>query len=1352
MDSAVLNGLFLRSKGEVEALMSDKHNVKRESVEDKQQEWRSAESGSRKMLCAWIYLAVLLLLILPIAANAQTGGEGAISGQITDNTGAAIPGATVTATNDATNVSTIRTSSGAGDYVISPILPGTYTVKVVANGFKTLVQNNIVVDALAVKGFNAVLTIGATDTTITVTEAPPNLDTTNATIGLTVENTAYAELPILTTGQTQRDPTQFGSLSPGAAGGARLPIVGGSGNYLGQLYLDGLPAETVNQQGDNRVVSLTMNVDAVDQFQIVTSTPPAEYSGAGSENFTMKSGGLKYHGSVADFIRNTAFDSWCFTCKWVTVSNAAGVKSYQSKPGDHQNELSVSVGGKAPHTGEKLFFFFSYDKFHSRIPGTPTLYTIPTTLMRTGDFTELRGNVGSGGLTGVAGDPSAGGANSPFLYDPMSTSCTGTVCTRTPFQGNKNGIPTYNVIPSSDISPITQAMQKFLPAPTNPSSLTNNYLGYVPKGWDNYVVDVRIDYDLSSRNRISGVLAKGKQAYLNNFSAPLLPVPYVGGTYATILPQVYDVEDAFVINNNMTNQLKYGFARFSQPQVNASYGIAQYEPSAFGITGLPDGDASLQFPGVSFASAGAFSSVAEQTWTANSTASSIQKVVPNNFALVDNFLWTKGKHALTFGISIQWQQGTLAAPVGYSGILSLPTTQFATANYTASSTSLNSNSGFSYASYLLGAIGGSPTIALQPVSETSGRYRPVAPYFDDSFKVNNKLTLDLGLRWDYLPSFHEVKDRWTFLNPSLTNPLTGTPGLLQFAGNYGGAGVSCGCRTPVQTYWKNFGPRVGLIYSLDEKTVLRAGVGIVFSQGGGTGGRGGYATGTGQTGFNMTAIGNTETTTGGTASPSFWLNTQPYLGASANAAMFGPNFTYPSAPVPGLAAQELNTGFYVDSSSVFHTAAGVAYADPYFSDRAPQMIVYNFGLERTLTKDLTISLNYVGNQSHFILNSTSTGTGTARGYWSNQLNPIYLAALGSVTDTTGKVPILNAPATPANVAKAQTVMPALSIPAFFQTAAQNAKGTLATVAQGLTAFPQYSGVTDTYGSYTGNFSYNSFQLMVQQRLARGLTFNINYTYGKNVGDDGPFRTGFAIPASAVSGGGKNWPMDRIDRSYTTINQPQTINGFAVYQLPFGHGGSLWRRELLEGWKLSGIYTYRSGFPVLVTMGAPCTTTNGSGTDPLQGQCMPDVAASSARIHGSYGTGPSGTTACNLGIAPIGGSCTAVQYFDPTAFKTPTNASTVGTAQYLIGNAPRTHALNLNNPGTQNLDAAVKRTFSLPHEMGFTFEADCTNVWNKVTFTSPSGTWTPGSTTFGTIGSLASSSTPRDWQFAGRFSF
>ncbi len=184
---------------------------------------------------------------------------------------------------------------------------------------------------------------------------------------MTIENEAYSNLPLIMN-NAQRDPTAFGTLAPGAQGGARLPLIGGTGNYLGQLYLDGLPAQTVSQQGDNRLVSQSISVDAVDQMQVITSTPPAEFSGAGAENFTMKSGGLQYHGSVADFIRNTSLDAWQFS-KGAT------------KPVDHQNELAVTLGGHVPGT-KRVFFFFAYDRYHSRTFNNPSAVTIPTARTR----------------------------------------------------------------------------------------------------------------------------------------------------------------------------------------------------------------------------------------------------------------------------------------------------------------------------------------------------------------------------------------------------------------------------------------------------------------------------------------------------------------------------------------------------------------------------------------------------------------------------------------------------------------------------------------------------------------------------------------------------------------------------------------------------------------------------------------------------------------------------------------------------------------------------------------------------------------------------------------------------------
>jgi hypothetical protein len=527
---------------------------------------------------------------------------------------------------------------------------------------------------------------------------------------------------------------------------------------------------------------------------------------------------------------------------------------------------------------------------------------------------------------------------------------------------------------------------------------------------------------------------------------------------------------------------------------------------------------------------------------------------------------------------------------------------------------------------------------------------------------------------------------------------------------------------------------------------------MVFSQAGGVGGRGGAYQGTGQTGFNTTATGPSETTSGAAAGPSFYLNNGSYFTSigRANTSLFGAGYSYPVAPAPSVAAQILNSGNYLNSAGKVVTASAVSFADPYVSSRAPEFNFYNVGIQRAITKDMTVSVNYVGDQSHFLINSTNTGTGTARGYWSNQLNPIYLAGLGGVTGvnaTGAKVPILIAPATPANVQTAKAAMSGINIPTFFQNAAAAAPTTSSlTIAQGLTAFPQYSSVTDTWGSNVGNFSYNSFQITVLQRLSKGLTFNINYTYSKNIGDDGTFRSGFDIPGAAISGGGQNWKQDRIERSWTTVSGPQTVHAFGVYQLPFGKGhignDSMLVRALASGWQVSGIYTYSSGTPVAVIWSGTCS----GATYPGQGQCMPDLnpafLGKSARINGSYGSGPNGTVASNLG---------KVAYVDTNAFLTPQNVSAVsGQAQYLIGNAPRTRPWNLNNPGTQNLDTSVRRSFALPREMALVFEVDALNTWNKVTFAAPASTF--GASTFGTIGGLLAGTNPRDFQFAGHFNF
>jgi hypothetical protein len=493
------------------------------------------------------------------------------------------------------------------------------------------------------------------------------------------------------------------------------------------------------------------------------------------------------------------------------------------------------------------------------------------------------------------------------------------------------------------------------------------------------------------------------------------------------------------------------------------------------------------------------------------------------------------------------------------------------------------------------------------------------------------------------------------------------------------------------------------------------------------------------------------------AGPSFWLSSNNgYLGTNANTSLFGPGYVYPQAPAFGSASTILDTGNYVNSTGAFVTANSMGYEDPYSSGRAPMYTFYNAGFQRTVTKDMTLEVNYVGDESHHAFDGNSQN---ARGYWVNQMNPIYLAALGGVTGKNAggtTVPILTAPATSANVALLNAALPGVPNPTFFINAANSfpTQGGV-TIAQMLTAFPQYSSMSDGLGgAYTDNFSYNALQITLKQRTAHGLTFNVNYTYSKNIGDDGTFRSGFNIPAGAIDGNGQNWHQNRIDRSWTSVSLPQILNSYAVYKIPLGTAGhfgsnNLISRQLLGGWQLSGVYTYSSGSPMTVTWS---TGGNCANAAPNAGQCQVSynpAFSGTARENGSYGSGPNGFTACNIGI---GTGCTALQYINYNAFKAPTDISAVPSTahQYLIGNVARSQPLNLRNPGTQNLNAALRRSFALPSEKAvFIFEADCTNVWNKVTFGGPNTGW-GSTTTFGQVTSASGS--PRDWQFAGHITF
>src|ERR1700723_3832088 len=585
---------------------------------------------------AWVAGLVVCTGLTLMNAAAQTGGQGAISGTVTDSSGALVPQAVVVARNNATGVETKRTASSDGLYNISPLIPGTYTVTVTANGFSTFKQENLVVDALSNVGLNISLKTGSQNETVTVTDTPPSLETTNATLGGTIDNNLVTKLPIMIAGSQQRDITQFSNLLPGAQvpPGGRSSIIGGTAQRLGELYIDGLPITTQSQQADNRPVFNIVPLESIDQVKVVTSGFSAEYQGAGLENYNLKAGGNQYHGSAFGYFRNTAFDAWSFSSKpgggntQKVVQNGQIVTVPGPKPAEHQTELGFAVGGpvKVPflfNGHDKLFFYSAYDKFRSRLGVNPSAATVPTALMRQGNFQELIPATSS--IPGAAGLGNNANANYP-IYDPTSLASCTAHSTNGPCRyqygfgpGGTNGPAgnavvvspgRVNIIPASQISPISQYQQSFLPDATDQVTghIQNNILGGVLTGYDNWLYSGRIDYNISEPQTLSGVITGGNRHAVPYTAAStavnqVLPVPYITTPLSTVGGHWADLQHTFTFSPHLVNQFKFGFMNFGGPPVQnitGTLGGGKYALSASGITGLPAGQASQNAANTAF--------------------------------------------------------------------------------------------------------------------------------------------------------------------------------------------------------------------------------------------------------------------------------------------------------------------------------------------------------------------------------------------------------------------------------------------------------------------------------------------------------------------------------------------------------------------------------------------------------------------------------------------------------------------------------------------------------------------------------------------------------------------------------
>ena len=698
-------------------------------------------------------------------AQAQTD-VGHIVGTVTDKSGAAISGASVHITNQATGISQDVNTNQAGSYTSESLQAGRYTVVIGRTGFESATTRDIVLDAAASYTANAVLPVGETTVTITVEAASPALNLTDAQISNTIDTRDAQQLPVngrsvlalatLTPGVE----SGVGAISEGFANrGTAVSSIRISGGVMGlnNNLLDGVS----NVQSFDEEVGINIKSDAIQEFRIMTGVIPVQfgYTSGGVINVITRAGGNKYHGSAYEFFRNDALDA-----------EIAFPKPTFGKPETRFNNYGGTFGG--PIFKEKLFFFGNYDAYRY-VSDTPSYATVPTDQEYAGNFSDL------GVVSGTTCKPI-------LVYDPSTATTTGS---RTAFSGNQ----------LTGIDPVSAAfVSKYYPhanntaGPYNSCTHANDYILSPKLVVSETVIVGRMDYKLNSQDAIAARYALYQNK--SNNAAGYSPI-YNRDDNDQI--QNGMLSETHVFSPNLLNEVHVGLQRagFGFLSATANQNIA-------GLIGLPN-DTPYDGPLMS-------NGLTQFNPTIGFRTTDLLEAL-------DDVTWVLGAHTLQIGASGRFSETFYNQSNGDSGSFTFSANQTAAGN----NTSVTSGTGSQFASFLLGDVAsGSNTL----VQGTAFRRFQVAGYAQDNWRVNSRLNVTAGLRYDFQPQAYEKHNGIDNVDLSQANPSN--PLLL---GKVEYAGVGYGSNF-VNENWNDWGPRVGfnLILTNDNKTALRGGYAIYY--------------------------------------------------------------------------------------------------------------------------------------------------------------------------------------------------------------------------------------------------------------------------------------------------------------------------------------------------------------------------------------------------------------------------------------------------------------------------------------------------------------------------------------------
>jgi Carboxypeptidase regulatory-like domain len=758
-------------------------------------------------------------VLVSIAAHAQTN-QGAIAGNIFDATGAVVPNAVITATNEQTGNVYKSTSTSAGNYRFPEVQLGRYTVVVQAPGFKESSSTNVLVQIGNVSALDIQLQIGSSAETVTVIADAPRLQTEASDVSGNVGTKQILELPLALGGVGQlRSPEAFiflipGTVGPGSANsgnGIFISKIGGGQNFGAEVLIDG--ASQTRSENGSSFDEEAPSVEAISEFKVTTSTPPAEFgrTTGGIENFVTKSGTNQYHGTGFEIFRNEDLNAndW-FQNGYLAMCapGDAACRTPHHRGADKKHDFGGSIGGplSVPHlynAKDRLFGFFSWEQYRQAKGGT-TITTVPTAAERTGNFSDrllsplLNAN-GSPVLNVCDGTPIIAGQ----IFDPATEKTVNRVngdgsITRVRCRSAFSG----NTIPQARFNSVSNNIMKFYPAPQN-GDLQNNYSNNTPYPINNTTYSIRIDGVVTQNHKVWGTYSARENT--DDKALRTFPDPVENNQWQQdFITHFFRTGWDYAISPNLLNHLVFGSNRSNSINFTAAANGKTNWAKQLGIGNVN----STIFP-VIRANAEGIPQLGKAQADAN---------VDNGLRLNDSVNWVHGRHSFKFGGDYRWQQYSNIAHDNEAGNFNF------SANQTRVDDSTTPSTGNGLASLLLGGLNDLDLGIRNHQPRWISNYYAI--FAQDDLKLSPNLTINVGLRYDVDQPRREALNQTSNFSPTAIDPYNGRPGALVFASNC----QSCNKRW-ADTWFKDFGPRLGFAYTppvLDGKVVVRGGYSIVY--------------------------------------------------------------------------------------------------------------------------------------------------------------------------------------------------------------------------------------------------------------------------------------------------------------------------------------------------------------------------------------------------------------------------------------------------------------------------------------------------------------------------------------------